>query len=570
MASGPVRDGPLGLNWRGIDAALRLGLRGLPAGSSLARLLARERGVRNPSDLPRLTAEQALAWADAHRSRTGSWPTATSGPVAGAPEVTWRGIDAALRLGLRGLPGGSSLARLLARERGVRNVQRLPRLTAEQVLAWADAHRSRTGSWPTATSGPVAGAPGETWAAVQGALAAGGRGLSGRTTLGRLLALRRGARNPLQLPRLAVPQVLRWARAHCRRTGRWPTAASGPVIEAPGETWSAVASALQDGWRGLPAGLTLQGLRDGRAGRRAPRLPRLTVARVLGWADDHRARTGAWPRARSGPVAGAPEETWRGIDDALRCGRRGLHGGRTLARLLCERRGLRAPPHAPPLSEARVLAWADAHRRRTGGWPGRHSGPVAGAPGETWRGVDDALRGGGRSLRGGTSLAGLLARERGARNRAALPRLRPGEIVAWARAHRRRTGRWPRGKSGPVAGAPGETWKGVEMALRWGYRGLPGGTSLARLLALRAGARNRVVLPALSEGRVVAWAEEHRRRKGRWPSAGSGEVAGAQGETWGGLDQALRAGHRGLPGGSSLADLIRHHTEGAGRPTSPA
>jgi hypothetical protein len=299
-------------------------------------------------------------------------------------------------------------------------------------------------------------------------------------------------------------------------------------------------------------------------------LSRLTAARVLGWADDHRARTGDWPRARSGPVAGAPGETWRGVDDALRCGLRGLRGGRTLARLLCERRGVRAPAPAPPLSEVRVLAWADAHRRRTGAWPSRHSGPVAGAPGETWRGVDDALRGGGRSLCGGTSLAGLLAQERRARNRASLPRLRLGEIVAWARAHRRRTGGWPSGRSGPVAGAPGETWKGVEMALRWGYRGLAAGTSLARLLALRAGARNRAGVPGLSEGRVVAWAEEHRRRKGRWPSARSGEVAGARGETWGALDQALRAGHRGLPGGSSLAELVRQHAEGAGRHASPA
>jgi hypothetical protein len=568
MASGPVRDAPLGVNWRQVDTALRLGLRGLPRGSSLARLLARARGVRNPSDLPRLSAGQVLAWADHHR-RAGSWPTAASGPVAGAPGETWRGLDNALRMGQRGLPRGSSLARLLARERGVRNLQGLPPLSAAAILGWADAHRARAGAWPAASSGPVAGAAGETWAGVAAALRGGRRGLPGGSSLARLLARRRGARNPKGLPRLAVPEVLRWARAHERRTGRWPARDSGPVPEAPGETWSAVAAALQGGWRGLPAGLTLARLRVGQAAPRLPVPQRLSEARVLAWADAYRARAGEWPRARSGPVFAAPGETWRGLDNALRLGLRGLRGDRSLAGVLRERRGLRDPGHAPPLTEGRVLAWADAHRRRTGAWPSRRSGPVAGAAGETWRGVDDALRSGGRSLPGGAALAGLLARARGARNRAALPRLRPGRVVAWARAHRRRTGGWPTAVSGPVAGAAGETWKGLDMALRGGHRGLRGGTSLARLLALRAGARTRAGLPALSEGRVLAWAQAHRRRTGRWPSAGSGAVAGAAGETWGAVDQALRAGYRGLPGDSSLAGLLRRHTEGASEVVHP-
>jgi hypothetical protein len=67
-----------------------------------------------------LTAAQILAWADEHRGRTGAWPTLTSGPVAGAAgQETWQRLDNALRQGVRGLPGGDSLARLLRRERGM-------------------------------------------------------------------------------------------------------------------------------------------------------------------------------------------------------------------------------------------------------------------------------------------------------------------------------------------------------------------------------------------------------------------------------------------------------------------
>jgi hypothetical protein len=56
------------------------------------------------------------------------------------------------------------------------------------------------------------------------------------------------------------------------------------------------------------------------------------------------------------------------------------------------------------------------------------------------------------------------------------------QILAWAEAHHARTGKWPHAKSGPVVDAPGETWNGVNLALEYGHRGLPGGDSLARLL----------------------------------------------------------------------------------------
>ena len=56
------------------------------------------------------------------------------------------------------------------------------------------------------------------------------------------------------------------------------------------------------------------------------------------------------------------------------------------------------------------------------------------------------------------------------------------QILAWADAHHGRTGRWPNTRSGSVAGAPGQTWNAVNTALYAGYRGLPGGDSLAKLL----------------------------------------------------------------------------------------
>lgn len=136
-----------------------------------------------------LTIPQILTWADAHHARSGEWPTDRSGPVCEAPGESWSKINQALRFGMRGLAGGVSLRMLLAEQRGVR-----PRLTLEQILAWADAHRARTGDWPTVSSSAVQGTVGETWQALDRALRRGSRGLPGGTSLARLLDEQRGPR----------------------------------------------------------------------------------------------------------------------------------------------------------------------------------------------------------------------------------------------------------------------------------------------------------------------------------------------------------------------------------------
>jgi hypothetical protein len=84
----------------------------------LPEVLAEHRGRRNKSRLPRLTVQKILEWADAHHRRTGRWPGVLSGEIPEAPGEDWRAVNFALYRGFRGLPGGDSLAKLLARERG--------------------------------------------------------------------------------------------------------------------------------------------------------------------------------------------------------------------------------------------------------------------------------------------------------------------------------------------------------------------------------------------------------------------------------------------------------------------
>jgi hypothetical protein len=215
-----------------------------------------------PPDPHALTEDQILAWADAHKARTGRWPAAGSGPVLGVPRQKWSALDIALRVGCRGLPGGSSLARLLAARRGHRNPRGLLPLTEDIILALADVHYWATGAWPTRTSGPVqnCAVPGETWARLNNALVLGQRGLTGGTSLAQLLAARRGVRNPKGLPPLTEEQILAWADAHFARHGKWPRENLVPVEDAPGEVWRNIAQLLRSGGRGLPGGTSLRQL----------------------------------------------------------------------------------------------------------------------------------------------------------------------------------------------------------------------------------------------------------------------------------------------------------------------
>ncbi len=366
-------------------------------------------------------------------------------------------------------------------------------------------------------------------------------------------------------PPHTVAQILRWCDEFHRAHGRWPTNEDGPVAGTADEKWGAIDAALAFGHRGLPGGTTLAKLLLEHRGRPHHNLPPgITVPEILGWADVHHRRTGDWPDPHdSTQIPGAPRgTTWTAIHSALVRGKRGLPGGGSLPRLLEQHRGVRNHMAVPPLTAALILAWADDHRRRTGHYPRHDAGPVLAAPAETWGGVENALIKGSRGLTGGDSLAKFLARHRGVRNKAELPPLAVGQITGWAEAHKARTGKWPTVHSGPIPDAPGETWAAVQAALAGGLRGLPGGDTLARLLARECGRRNPAVVPPLTLENIRGWVRAHHGLTGRWPTALSGPIPGVPGETWGAVANALQKGRRGLPGGTTLARVVRECRQG--------
>ncbi len=557
------------------------------------RVVGCESDQRDPREVEsgcaELTVEQILAWADAHHAAHGAWPAVgpgtVTGPVPGAPRESWKAINHALALGLRGLPGDSSLAELLAEHRGAPLPDMGPKALAEkiwaweqehfpvkgprkrlrsmggyavrvtiaEILAWADAHHAATGKWPNTRSGLVRAASHEVpWSAINMALIQGHRGLPGGTTLARLLAEHRDFKPPL-----TVERILAWADAFHAAHGRWPGTHPKSPAPAPNETWRGIDQALRLGHRGLPGGTSLVRLLVATRGPEASHQPlRVTIEQILAWADAHHAATGGWPICSSGAVAGVPGLTWAKIEAAVRLGLRGLKCGTTLARLLAKHRGYRNPLQLSGLTVEGILAWADAHHEATGNWPSHRSGLVRAASHEEhWSAINQALVQGHRGLTGGTSLARLLAEHLAGR-----PALTVDRILALADAYHAAHGHWPCNEYKPGAAAPGETWKAINRALKVGWRGLPGGTSLTHLLVAHRGPEASPRPPRLTVEQILAWADAHRAATGRWPKVAPYPVAGSSsGDTWRTIDQALRTGLRGLPEGTSLAGLLARH-----------
>ncbi len=513
---------------------------------------------------PRLTIKQILAWADAHHRRTGRWPSVKSGRVLAGRGTTWIAIDAALKGGYHGLPGGSSVAKLLQKRRGRPNPLDRPRLTVKQILAWADAHHKRSGKWPISRSGPIADAPGRTWSQVCDSLRRGHNRLRVRepTTLTRLLRKFRGAQDARRaVQHLTKRQILQWADAHHKRLGAWPRHDSGRVVDDHRITWGTIHANLKRGDVKALGRTTLPRLlRKERGVWDSSGRPRLTTKLILQWADAQFRRTGRWPNVDTGRVHEATNEVWRHLDVRLRDGGRGLPGGTSLAWLLAKNRGVPHYQHPPRLTLKQILQWADAHYERTGSWPNRKSGTVLDAPYDIkWGTVNARLEHGGRGLAAGSSLPMLLSKRRGVRHPLMLPRLTHRQILAWAEAHYQRTGDWPSTASGWVHEAPHEKWSGINYALTYGRRGLRGGSSLVKLFSEHFGTLYRRKGLPLKRSQILDWATAHHELMGRLPTRNSGPVREEPGEMWSAIDAALRSGSRTLPGGSSLAELLKQH-----------
>jgi hypothetical protein len=508
---------------------------------------------------PQLSVTNILAWADAHYQRTGTWPSLSSGLIPPAFGDSWRRVDNALRYGLRGLPGRSSLARVLAEFRQVRNRGQLPLLRPRLILAWADAYHRRKGTWPTGDSEPIPEEPGETWRAVDNALRTAARSLPDRSSLAQFLLRHRGVRHPPTPAPADRPTTPCLGR--CASPAHWTMAS--------GETWENIGASLVIGRRGLRGGSSLAPLlAQHRRVRNLKQLSRMTLKQVREW-------------AKASP---APHRAManRGFRSRHRCFWRDLVGGEGPCQRLSRTPG-RSNPRARVRSAKCSLPKGNANGIECGadpglgGWALPAHGSLAPCP----------FRPNCRSAGGDVG-----------RSRSGPAHHATGAGVSWNLsqiAHRASRPAYqlvsaePDGAADPGVGTPPllSPWHLAELLLRPNCRcskrdvagrrpSVARGVarpdqrkSLAQLLAERWEIRNRTNFPRLGQRQILTWANQFYRQNGSWPTAKSGVIRQAPEETWHGVNQALRVGCRGLRGGSSLARLFAHAFGARNRPNLP-
>ncbi len=192
----------------------------------------------------------------------GRWPsckdfsTISTWPLKGE---SWGTIDKHLRVGGRGLAGGSSLSQLLE-DNGLG-----PSITVDDIITAARQHYTDieaitgTGKWPSSsddneiTSGSLEG---KSWKGVNTALIRGYYGLPSDTSLSKLLK-EHGCYDDNTL---SMDDIIAAAKLHYKETkektgrGKWPSSkdnteiSNGPLA---GEKWASIHTAIRDGHRGL-------------------------------------------------------------------------------------------------------------------------------------------------------------------------------------------------------------------------------------------------------------------------------------------------------------------------------
>lgn len=280
------------------------------------------------------TEEMIIETAKAFHARTGQWPSQLSGLIEDAPladgKRNWRSVDAALREGFNGLPGGSSLAQILA------PFKEDASYTEEMIIKTAKAFHARTGEWPHQQSGLIEDAPlanGErTWRSVDSALRRKGNGLVEQSSLFQLLAPSKRAFPSRNEALYSNERIIETAKNYYKRTGEWPTAhTTGLIEDAP----------IADGnmkWPNLDSRIARRSNGQLSIAKLLSPFKNYTVEMIIETARAFNKRTGKWPSLGSGLIKDAPladgKRTWRSVDTALRKGDNGLEAGSSLSQTL--------------------------------------------------------------------------------------------------------------------------------------------------------------------------------------------------------------------------------------------
>jgi len=500
--------------WTSIDRALYHGHRGLEEskGSSIAKLRQKYGLSAQPKNA--LTESQLVRWIRLFRENEGRWPTQASTTVWDRDDKSrqwsvvanenWNKINHALFYGIRGLKvhKGSSLAQLKL-QHGLYDESK-PALTEENILQWLRSFHEKEGRWPTALDKTVWDRDDKTeewvvidehWGALNVGLSVGSRDLPGGSSLWQL----RVANGLYEDNVLTEEKIVNWIRLFHEKAGKWPNetdriiwdrdAKDNEWVIVKDESWKSLAHAITRGRRGLAGlkGTTLGQLKSKHGLKNEAR--ELTTEKLISWIKLFREKTGKWPsledttvwdRAADGNWLEIEDESWQGINSALRQGHRGLAAckGSSLSKFRYSH------DLHENLSEEQIVSWIELFYEKEARWPiqrdktvwDREKGEWYGVEGESWGMLDQLLRNGNRGLHAIKGFSLLTLRHKHGLD----DDLDAEEIRRWIRLFHEKEDRWPsmrdstiwEKKNGEWIVVEGESWRNISAAFRLGLRGL--------------------------------------------------------------------------------------------------
>lgn len=239
--------------WSGLDAALSEGVRGLPGKSSLSKLFKNLKEELGLNLKERAILEAGRKYYYLHFRLPNE---KTKDPVPDMPHENWKALDASLRAGSKGLPGGSSLAKLF------KNIkEELGFYYIDKILDAAKTYYKESQKFPTSTTeDPVPGMSNVTWKNLDARLRSGARCLPGNSSLSLLLEpWKAEIQGDISLSEFSIIRALEIFHEIYKKRPRYGSGQTDLdlVPGMPNENWHAIDAALRKGSRGLPGGSSL-------------------------------------------------------------------------------------------------------------------------------------------------------------------------------------------------------------------------------------------------------------------------------------------------------------------------
>lgn len=319
-----------------------------------------------------------------------------------------------------------------------------------------------------------------------------------------------------------------------KRTGKLPTKLTPGHIAALGYvTWNAVDRALYHGFHGLPGGSSLSLIQEGfiklSARGKIHELPMEQFDEVI--CEWHRER-GMWPSKSTKGRCDRLRVSWGTIHDNL------VKKGTSLAAVVARLSNQSYRKKNWTITELERLVLS--HYERCGEWPSLATQGFAPETTMSWTAISERLR------NNGSSLAMIVAKLANTTYKHEEFTMRQFEEMITE--EHERSGNWPTDNSKGYAPGTTLSWCAVGVRLR------KLGTTLSCVVDRLSG--RTPLRQKLSEQLIEKWVIDWMRHTGMEPGPKTEGTIPGTSLSWANINDNLKYGKRGLPGGDSLTKMV--------------